>query len=315
MGREADEGDFVMINLSATRNGTPVDEVSATDLLYEVGSRSYIPGLDEMLVGVSAGEIKQGPAQLPAGFGDHAGEEVALQVLVKGVKAKRLPDLTDDWVSDVSEFETVDELRTQVERSLLAMKLNTTQGVFRDQLLEELIADIDVELPSALVDAEVESSVHNLAHGLQAQGLDLGTYLSVTGQGQQAFIDDLRIGAERSLKTRILLEAVAADAGITVDPEEIDAAVDEMARTSGRDADELKSAIEANGQDSIVAGDILRRKALARVMEVATPVDADDRPVDLSPVVEDDEEDDTDEAPVEASDEDQDTGPDADEDA
>ena len=302
VSRAADEGDFVTINLSAQRNGENVEDVNATDLLYEVGSRSYIPGLDELLVGVSAGEIKKGPAQLPHGFGEHGGEEVTLQVLVKGVKAKRLPDLTDEWVSDVSEFETVEELTRQLETGILAMKLNATQGAYRDQVIDELIADMDLELPEALVEAEVEASFHNLAHSLQSQGLELGTYLQITGQDQQAFVDDLRSGAERSLKTRVLLEGIAADRGIEVDPNEIEASITEMAQSSGRDADEFRAALRSSGQDSVLAGDILRRKALDRVMEAATPVDADGNPVDLTVEVDEEDEPDADESPV-ASDE------------
>ncbi len=297
VSRAADEGDFVMINLSAQLNGAPLEDVNATDLLYEVGSRSYIPGLDELLVGISAGEIKKGPAQLPQGFGDHGGEEVTLQVLVKGVKAKKLPELTDDWVSDVSEFETVAELTEQLEKGLLAMKLNSTTGVYRDEVLETLIAELDLELPEALVEAEIEASFHNLAHGLQQQGLDLGTYLQITGQDQQAFIDDLRAGAERSLKTRVLLEAVARDEGIEVEADEIDAAIAAMAASSGRDGDEVRAALTASGQDSALTSDILRRKALDRVMEAAIPVDADGNPVDLAIPLDEDEEETLDEAP------------------
>ena len=321
--READEGDFVMINLSASAGGQMLEDVNATDLLYEVGSRSYIPGLDELLIGVSAGAITEGPAVLPPGFGERGGEEVTLKVLVKGVKGKKLPEMTDEWVSDVSEFETVEELTGQLEKSLLAMKLNATQGVYRDGVLEALIEDLDLELPEALVDAEMEASLHNMAHSLQSQGLDLATYLQITGMDQQVFLDDLRGGAVRSLSTRVLLDAVAADAGLTVEDEDLDAAIADMAASSGRDAGDVKAALEANGQDSVLAGDILRRKALDRVLESATAVDEDGNPVDLTIDLGLDDEEfdgDTDEAPeVEETPSsearDQDSGAEADEDA
>jgi trigger factor len=315
VAREANEGDFVMVNVSALHGGAILEDVTANDLLYEVGSRSFIPGLDDLVTGVTAGTIKEGPAVLPEGFREHAGEEVTLRVLVKGVKQKKLPELTDDWVSDVSEFETVDELTGQLRDSLMAMKLNVTRNAYRDKLLGELIAELDVELPEALVEAELESSLHNLVHSLQAQGLDLATYLAVTGQDQRAFVDDLRGGADRSLRTRILLEGVARDLGIEVEESEIDAALDDMARSSGRDRTELRDMLIANGQDSVLAGDILRRKALDRILEASTPVDAAGNPVDLR-LRADDEEEDLDEAAPDASSVgDQDAGPDADEDA
>lgn len=314
VAREANEGDFVMVNVSALHGGEVLEDVTANDLLYEVGSRSFIPGLDELVTGVTAGTIKEGPAVLPDGFGDHAGEEVTLRVLVKGVKQKKLPELTDEWVSDVSEFDTVEELVDQLRNSLIAMKLNVTRTAYRDKLLGELIGELEVELPQALVDAELESSLHNLMHSLQAQGLDLGTYLSVTGQDQREFIDGLREGAERSLRTRILLEGVAKVEGILVEDDEIDAALAEMARSSGRDLGELREVLVANSQDSVLAGDILRRKALDRILEASTPVDADGNLVDLS-LRDDDEEDPEEAAPDASSVGDQDAGPDADEDA
>ncbi len=312
--READEGDFVMINLSAEANGESLEDVNANDLLYEVGSRSYIPGLDEMLVGVTPGTIKDGPATLPPGFGDRAGEDVTLRVLVKGVKGKKLPELTDEWVSDMSEFETVEELSDQLERQLLAMKLNATQGAYRDGVLEALIEDMDIDLPDALVDAEMEASLHNMAHNLQAQGIDLGTYLQLTGMDQQAFLDDVRTSAVRALHTRVLLDAVAADARLEVEDEELDEAIAEIAESAGRDAEDMKSALVASGRDRVLAGDILRRKALDRVFEAATAVDENGNPVDLTiDLGLDDDELDEDEAPVDETG-DEDTGPEADED-
>ncbi len=315
VNREANEGDFVLVNVSATHGGKVLDDVTANDLLYEVGSQSFIPGLDELVSGVTAGTIKDGPAVLPSGFGDHAGEEVTLRVLVKGVKQKKLPELTDDWVSDVSEFETVDELTGQLRDGLMAMKLNATRGAYRDKLLSELIEELSVDLPEALVEAELESSLHNLVHSLQEQGLDLGTYLTVTGQDQRAFVEDLRHGAVRSLQTRILLEGVAKVEGIEVQDEEIDTVLAQMAEGSGRDEADLKAVLVANGQDSVLAGDILRRKALDRILEASTAVDAEGKPVDLSLRADDDEDDPEDAVPDASSVGDQDAGPDVDEDA
>jgi len=315
VSREANDGDFVLVNVSAQRGGRILEDVTAEDLLYEVGSRSFIPGLDELVTGVTAGAIKEGPAVLPQGFGEHAGEEVTLRVLVKGVKRKRLPELTDEWVSDVSEFETVAELTEQMRRSLLAVKRTVARSAYRDKVLETLVEELDVELPPALVDAEVESSVHNLAHGLDARGLDLAAYLSITGQDQRAFVDDLRRGAVRSLLTRILLEGVASAEGIEVADHEIDDALAAMARSSGRDPDELRGLMKGDGRDSVLAGDILRRKALDRILELATPVDTSGNPVDLSLPAGDDAADLGDMAPDASSVGDQDTDPDAGEDA
>ncbi len=292
--RAADSGDFVLVDLSAKLDGVPVDEVAATDLLYELGSASYIAGLDDLLAGASAGDIKEGPATLPDGFGDHGGEEVSLTALVKGVQARKLPELNDEWVSDVSDFDTVDELTDRMRTSLLGMKISTAAGQFRDSVLDDILTDVDLEVPEALVESELESSVHNLSHSLQQQGLDLNTYLSVTGQDQEAFVAELRTGAVRSLRTRILLEAIAAAEDIEVEDDEITAALSEMSGDSGRSVEELRSLVEANGQLNVLTGDILRRKALDRVIEASTAVDSDGNPVDLTVPEDDLDEDDDD---------------------
>ncbi len=292
--RAGDEGDFVMINITALLNGEALDDASANDLLYEIGSQSFIPGLDGLLVGASAGDIRKGPAVLPPGFGDHGGSEVELSVLVKEVRAKKLPEVTDEWVSDVSEFDTVDELTEAIGDSLRAMKLNFAAGAFQDKLLEELNEELDVELPEALVESEMESSLHNLQHSLEERGLDLANYLRITGQDQEAFVAELREGATRSLRTRILLEAVADAEDLAVDDEEITNAIDSLANQTDQSTESVRQVLEASGQVSVLTGDILRRKALNRLLETATPIDADGNVIDLSPPVRDeDETDDT----------------------
>ena len=292
VGRAGDDGDFVMINISASLNGTPLDDASASDLLYEIGSQSFIPGLDGLLLGASAGDIREGPAVLPPGFGDHGGDEVQLKVLVKEIRAKKLPEVTDQWVSDVSEFETVDELTEAIGGSLRAMKFSYAASAFQDKLISELGDELNIELPEALIESEMESSVHNLQHSLESRGLDLANYLRITGQDQQAFIDELRDGANRSLRTRILLEAVAASEELGVEEEEITEAIDSLARQTDQSTESVRRALEASGQDGVLTGDILRRKALDRLLAAATPIDTDGNVVDLSPPQNDEEDSD-----------------------
>ena len=109
--RPADDGDFVMINISASVDGEEIPDATAEDLLYEVASQSFIPGLDDLLGGGSVGDIREGPGTLPPGFGQDEPREADLKVLIKGVRAKKLPEVTDEWVSDVSEFDTAEELK------------------------------------------------------------------------------------------------------------------------------------------------------------------------------------------------------------
>jgi trigger factor len=290
VSRAADEGDFVMINLTALDGTAPIPDASADDLLYEVGSNSFLGGLDALVAGSSAGDIRKGPGTLPAGFGDHEGE-VTLSVLVKGVKGKKLPEVTDEWVSDITEFETIEDLRSDLHRGLYAMKLSATGQQFSDSVVEQGTAELDVELPDALIDAEMEAQFHNLSHRLESQGIELANYLQITGQDQESFVAELREHAVRNLKTRILLEAVAARDEMSVEDDELDEVIANLAASSDQDEEAVRQALVESGQVVALAGDILRRKALNHILEQAVPVDAQGEPVDLTPPGLDDDED------------------------
>jgi trigger factor len=195
-------------------------------------------------------------------------------------------------VSDVSEFESVAALRKRISANIQAMKASTAAGAFQEQLIGELADELDIELPTALIDAEVEASLHNLMHSLEAQGLDLNNYLQVTGQDPEDFLNDLKERAEGSLRTRVLLEAVAADADLEVAAEDVDAAIAELSAQSEQNADEVGEALSESGQIEALSGDILRRKALDLVLTEAVAVDQGGDPVDLTPpAFEDDNED------------------------
>ena len=281
--RAADEGDFVMINISASVNGEGIPEAAADDLLYEVGSSSFIPGLDDLLLGASAGEVREGPGTLPPGFGQDEPREADLKVLIKGVRAKRLPEVTDDWVSDVSEFDTVDELTDRIKTNLTVMKLDGAESTFQAKLIEQLGDELSLEIPEALVDAEMESTFHNLAHTLEQQNLDFANYLRMVGQDEQQFVAELRERATRTLRTRILLDSVVAIEGLELADGELDDAVVKMAGDVNQDAEALKSALEESGRVQVLAGDILRRKALDRIVASAVAVDDEGRHIDLRP--------------------------------
>lgn len=290
--RPADTGDFVMINITALRDGVAVDEASANDLLYEIGSRSFLPGLDDLLVGASAGDIREGASTLPEGFTVHGGSDVTLRVLIKEVRAKRLPELTDALVDDATEFETLAELREAVEENLLAYKTAAARAEFEQLVVDRAITEVEMEIPDGLLEAEVEARIHNMLHRLEEERIGFADYLRVTGQTEEVFIADAREQAHRALSTRILLEAVAKIEGIEVDDDDFQEAVAGIASRSGTGVAEVMTALESSGRGASLSGDILRRKALERLIAAAIAVDGDGAPIDLSPIVplgEDDE--------------------------
>jgi trigger factor len=304
-------GDYAVINLSASVHGEPIDDLSANDLTYPVGSNSFVPGLDEQLMGATSGAIVKYNETLPEGFGDHGGKEVTFQVLVKAVRGKKLPEVTDEWVEEVSEFESVPALRDELGRGIREHKLAGARRQFADKVLAELVDDMDLDLPDGLVDAEMEYQVHRFLHRLEEQKIPLADYLRITGQDEQAFLADVRLQAERSLSVRILLDAVADSEGIEVADEELKEATGSLAAAGDQDPDEYEAALRESGQIDILTGDILRNKVIDRLVEAAVPVDENgavlslDIQEDDTVVADDDESDETEveaEAPAEDAD-------------
>ncbi|GBE22214.1 MAG TPA: trigger factor [Actinobacteria bacterium] len=265
------EGDFVAIDLSASLDGEPIEDAAATDLLLETGSGSFIEGIDEQLIGKKAGDIVAFDGPLPAGFGDRAGEQVTFRVLVKEVKEKRLPDLTDEWVSDVTEFETVEEMRSDLEQRMTEIKRAGSMAQLRNGILEQLLDEMELEIPEGIIGAEMDAILHRFAHEIEGQGISLDDYLQVTGQDQEAFVDDLRSRADRNVRTDILLNSIAKAEGIEVSEEEVAEVVDPLARQAGREPEEFRA--ELGEQENAVRGDILRRKALEMLVNAVVPID------------------------------------------
>jgi len=279
VARPAAEGDYVAINVSAMSDGSPVDEAKAEDLLVEVGSGQFIPGIDDHVVGSKAGDIVSFDGPLPAGFGDRAGEPVSFRVLVKEVKEKRLPELTDEWAAEVTEFDTADELRDDLRRRMTDVKRATALAQLRNGILEKLIDEMDIEIPESIIGAEMDAILHRFAHDLERQGITLGDYLRVTGQDQDVFVGDLRGQAERNVRTDVLLNAIVAAEELEVTDEEVGEVIESLAGQAGQELEDFRSSL--GERENVVRGDILRRKALETVAAAAVPIDENGNRIDL----------------------------------
>lgn len=284
VSREAFDGDFVLIDMKTTLDGAEFAAGSANDMLYEIGSDSLLEGMDDAVRGSGAGAIARFESVLPVAFGEAGGKAVTVQTLVKQVKAKRLPEVDDDWVSQVSEFDTVAEMRAELARQMLDIRVRGARGRLADQAVSDAVADLDLVLPGGLVDAEMDSVFHRFAHRLESQGVPFDQYLAVTGQDQGAFLSDLKSQAELNLRTRILLEAVAEREGIEVTPGELEETITALAAASRTPVEEYRKALSEGGQEETLSGDILRRKAADRLAELATPVDPDGNEIELPEV-------------------------------
>ncbi|HEY5578871.1 MAG TPA: trigger factor [Acidimicrobiia bacterium] len=279
--RAAREGDFASVNISATLDGNPVPEATASDLLYEIGSRSFIEGLDEQLVSKAAGEIITFRSELPAGFGGLAGSRVTVRVLVKDVREKRLPELSDEWVSEMTEFETVEQLRAALKAQLERLKLASTAEQYRRTVVDELLSEVDLVVPDAILGAEMDAVLHRFVHQLESQDIEMSDYLAVTGLSQEQFLDDLRAQADRNIRTDLLLDAVSAAEGLEVSDSEFEAAARGLAARANEHGDRFLRRLRGTSREIALRGDILRRKALLAILQGAVPIDQNGSPIDL----------------------------------
>lgn len=280
--RPSMDGDYVAINLVASQYGQPVEAASANDLLYEVGSGTLLDELDGQVTGRSAGNIEQFSTTLPEGFGGElAGVTVDIQVLVKEVKQKMLPDLDDEWVSDNTEFETVDELRAEIVGQMGQMRLATIRTDFESQLMFDLLGELEVEVPEAIITREMDSMFHRFAHRLSDSEIEFDDYLGLRGQSQEAFLEDLREQATRRVRTDVLLDAVAAEAGLEVTAEELSEAYDALSTQIDESAETLAARMGGSVPEKRITSDILRNKALGALVRSAVAVDQDGNTLDL----------------------------------
>jgi trigger factor len=279
--RPAEEGDFVSLDLEATKDGEEIEDAKAQDILYEVGSGMLMAGIDEQMSGATAGDEVTFTAPLPEGFGDRAGEEVDFKITVHEVKERILPELTDEWVDENTEFDTVEELMETLKERLAEAKLRSVSREYSEKALATLRDQVDIDIPEGLIRAEMDRHLHDFVHRLEEAELNLEDYFEASAQTQDEFLADLRGQAELSVRNRLVLDAVIEAEDIQVSEEDMSNALQTLAARS-EDPSGYLEAFQQSGQGLALASDILRNRALDAILSNANPVDEDGNPVDLS---------------------------------
>ena len=264
--RPAADGDHVTINISGAKDGEGVGALTADDFLYEVGSGGIVAEVDENLRAASPGETKEFEATI--------GEDtVTFTVEVKDVKEMVLPDITDDWASEASEFETVDELRADIEARMEQIKKVQASLSLREGVLTALADLVAEDPPEALVKSEVDRRLHDLAHRLEPQGATIDQYLAATGQDPQELVDEMRTGATNAVKADLGLRAVAESENLEVTEEDLEEEFAKLAERVGQSVAELREQLERADQMPAVRSDIRKAKALGWLMDNVEIID------------------------------------------
>lgn len=277
--RPAEFGDFLSIDLSATVDGEEVEEAATTGLSYEIGSGQLVDGIDDAVMGASAGETKTFTTKLVAG--KYAGRDAEVSVTVQSVKERELPEADDDFAQLASEFDTIDEFVDNLREQLAKMK-RVQQGVqARDKILESLLESVEVPLPEKVVEAEVSNRRHDAIHDLDHSEEALAELLETEGRSVEEFDSELRSEAEKAVRTQLLLDAIADAEKTSVDDNELTERILYQAQRFGVSPDEYVRRAQESGQLAAIYADVRRGKALASVVRRATVTDASGNRVDL----------------------------------
>jgi len=278
--RPVESGDFVSIDLSATVDGQDVEEAKTSGLSYEVGSGELIEGIDEALVGTPAGETRTFTTTLVAG--EFAGKEAEVAVTVQSVKTRELPEADDDFAQLASEFDTIEELRADLRERLSRVK-KMQQGVqARDKILEALLETVEVPIPEKVLESEIESRQHDAVHSFDHDQDKLNEFLATQDQTREQFDTEVREEAEKSVRTQLILDALAEAEQVQVNDQELTERIVYQAQRFGVSPDEYVQRAQQSGQLGAIFADVRRGKALAAVVRQATVTDESGETVDLS---------------------------------
>jgi len=277
--RAAADDDFVTIDLKATQGGEIVEGAEVTGMSYKVGRGGMLDGLDEALVGMSAGDEKTFSSQLVGG--DLVGEDVEVSVTVTAVQEQELPEVDDEFAQLASEFDTADELTADVRERLGRGKRLEQAAAARDAVLEKLLEQVSIPLPETLVTDELNARRQNVEQQLMYAGITMEKYLEDEGQTSEEFEADLDRRVRDAVTAQFILDEVAKKEELGIDQAELSQHLVRRAQQSGQDPQEFANHMFEHNHIPDLVQEILRGKALASIVESAVVKDASGNVVEL----------------------------------
>ncbi len=271
--RAAQSGDFVVIDFEGTSGGKRMKSASARDYLVELGANRLMAGFDEKLQGLGVGES----ASLEVTYSDDdnrpelKGRTVEYTVTIKQVQEKVLPDLDDDLAAEVSEFDTLDELKADIlDRATTAAEAQVDE-MFRRRVIDAVVANATVDVPDVMVNRRINTILSQTANSLP-QGVTFEAYLNATGRTLQQAVEDLRPDAEMAVRRELVVEAVIEAEAVEVTDADVEAQIREDAERMGRDADELLVEVRREGAFERLREDMRLQRAVESLVESAVAV-------------------------------------------
>ena len=261
--RPAADGDIAVIDYEGFLDGEPFEGGKGENYDLELGSNTFIPGFEEKIAGMAAGEERDIDLVFPDNYaGDLAGKQVVFKVKLNEVKEKILPDLDDELAKDVSEFDTLDEYRADIKDKILKSRQTDADIAFENALMDKLIETIDADIPEAMIDEQMEISMNNFAAQVSSRGMDPSTYLQIMGITPEIFCENMRASGEKQVKVMLALEKVAEAEGVEISDEDIENEYKDGAERYQMDVEKLK--------ESVSKETILRDVKMRRAAQIVT---------------------------------------------
>ena len=279
--RPAQDGDTVLIDYEGWVGDEQFDGGTAERQPLKLGSGTFIPGFEEQLIGAVKDEQRDVKVTFPEEYHaeDLAGKEAVFKCKVHEIKEQELPAIDDDFVKDVSEFDTLDELKADTREKLAASKKDQAENSMKNSVIEAVFNANDIDVPAPLVEQEIDSQIGQFDQQLRAQGMDLQTYMQYLGKNPDEFREDIREEARKKVKTQMLVSAVADQEEVEVSEDELNAEIEKMAQQYGMEKDKL---VEMLGMQNLamIRGDLKARKAVDIMYENAVKKPAADKAED-----------------------------------
>lgn len=277
--RPAQDGDFVTIDLSAAKDGEPIEAAQAEGMPYTIGAARMLEGLDEAIIGLSVGESKTFSTQLVGG--ELVGEDVEVTVVLQGVKQQELPEADDEFAQTASEFDTIEELRADLVDRVTRGKRMEQANEARDAVLEAIIEKIDVPLPDALLAEELGSRRQQIEQQLAMAGIPFQQYLDDEEQTAEEFESELENRVREAVIGQFVLDQIVETEEFGIDDTELSQHIMRRAQQSGEDPNAYIQHIMEHNHVPEMMTEVLRGKALASLIEAAVVKDESGKVVEL----------------------------------
>lgn len=270
--RAAAMGDTTVIDFEGFVNEEAFEGGKGEGFSLELGSGQFIPGFEEQIVGHNVNDEFDVNVTFPTEYHaeDLAGKEAVFKVKVNEIKVRELPEIDDEFAKDVSEFDTLDELKKDIKAKALENKKKAAEEETENKIVDKIVEGMKADIPEAMITNRVNQMVQDFAYRLQMQGMDIETYIKFTGANKDEFTATFRPNAEKQVKMRLALEAIVKAENLTATDEEVEAQIEKMAADYGIEVSQVKAAVPAKE----IAKDLAVNKAIDFVKSNAVIIDA-----------------------------------------